>query len=366
MISGYAFRCFDDVFVQTVKTSGRVVAGLHSRPEYNAEHTNNIPELSLHPEDIWPAGKSTDVVQDALVPLFTTNFTREQWLIAMEDGSQIEVAFDKGSVVAGAKQVPICEVELELRSGQTDALFSLARVICEQGGVRLGSVSKAAKGYRLALGAKPGEAKPLALVRTHEEDSIEKCFINSLEHGLKHWQQHEQLYFDRPDLEALLQVRHSVSFIRQILSTFSSVVPRRASAILRQELKWLEREFEWLDENVYLNQLTAEKGHTLRKLDARKSLLKSLNQQAEKLPSSEEVVELMSSARYASLLLDLSRWVLTRGWRPFLDEKSELDMSSNIYEFATRQLDRAWGELSEKFAPDFKLTSKSTLSRRAY
>ncbi|WP_210443884.1 inorganic triphosphatase, partial [Vibrio crassostreae] len=35
---GLRIRRFDDVFVQTVKTAGRVVAGLHQRPEYNAEH----------------------------------------------------------------------------------------------------------------------------------------------------------------------------------------------------------------------------------------------------------------------------------------------------------------------------------------
>ena len=35
---GLRIRRFDDVYVQTVKTSGRVVAGLHQRPEYNAEH----------------------------------------------------------------------------------------------------------------------------------------------------------------------------------------------------------------------------------------------------------------------------------------------------------------------------------------
>ncbi|WP_416352471.1 inorganic triphosphatase, partial [Vibrio coralliirubri] len=32
--TGLRIRRFDDVFVQTVKTAGRVVAGLHQRPEY--------------------------------------------------------------------------------------------------------------------------------------------------------------------------------------------------------------------------------------------------------------------------------------------------------------------------------------------
>ncbi|MDW2041854.1 inorganic triphosphatase, partial [Vibrio sp. 2130-1] len=170
---GLRIRRFDDVFVQTVKTAGRVVAGLHQRPEYNAEHTNNEPDLSLHPSDIWPSGKNVATLQSELVPLFSTNFTREQWLIGMPDGSQVEVAFDQGMVVAQGedgeeRQEPICEVELELKSGQTDALFTLARSFCEQGGMRLGNLSKAAKGYRLATGYTGDEVKPLSLVDSNK------------------------------------------------------------------------------------------------------------------------------------------------------------------------------------------------------
>ncbi|GAM76954.1 adenylate cyclase [Vibrio ishigakensis] len=150
--TGMRIRRFDDVFVQTVKTSGRVVAGLHQRPEYNAEHTSNNPDPSLHPDDIWPEGRSVAELSEQLTPIFATNFNRELWLVGMADGSQVEVVFDQGEVVAGENTTPICEVELELKSGQTDALFTLARQLSEEGGVRLGNLSKAARGYRLAQG----------------------------------------------------------------------------------------------------------------------------------------------------------------------------------------------------------------------
>lgn len=178
------------------------MAGLHQRPEFNAEHDSNDPLLSLHPSDIWPTGKDTETLQSELTPLFSTNFTREQWLIAMPDGSQIEVAFDQGKVEAGDKEDPICEVELELKSGQTDALFTLARSFSEEGGMRLGNLSKAAKGYRLACGYTGDDVKPLALVSTDKHDTVESCFINSLEHGLSHWHYHEQIYVERESVEA--------------------------------------------------------------------------------------------------------------------------------------------------------------------
>ncbi len=361
---GLRIRRFDDVYVQTVKTSGRVVAGLHQRPEFNAEHDSNDPLLSLHPSDIWPTGKDTATLQSELTPLFSTNFTREQWLIAMPDGSQIEVAFDQGKVEAGDKEDPICEVELELKSGQTDALFTLARSFSEEGGMRLGNLSKAAKGYRLASGYTGDDVKPLALVSTDKHDTVESCFINSLEHGLSHWHYHEQIYVERESVEALNEIKSSISFIRQLLTVYGGVVPRRASALVRQELKWLEQELEWLNDYDYLEALLDDKGHALRKLDARKFLVGELKLVQEALPDREEMLMLLNSARYTGLLLDLSRWILTRGWQPFLDDKARDKMALTVEPFSVKQLDRTWAELMEAFPPERALNSQDYIDQQ--
>ncbi len=362
--TGMRIRRFDDVYVQTVKTAGRVVAGLHQRPEYNAEHTSNDPDLSLHPADIWPVGKEVALLQAELIPLFSTNFTREQWLIGMPDGSQIEVAFDQGSVSAGGQSTPICEVELELKSGQTDALFTLARSFSEEGGMRLGNLSKAAQGYRLAQGYQGDDVKPLSLVKTHNRDTVESCFVQSLEHALSHWHYHEQIYIERDSIEALLEIKNSISFIRQIFTVYGGVVPRRASAILRQELKWLEQSLEWLKEHDYLSDLLADKGHALRKLDARKFLVEELKLINDALPTREEMLQLLTSARYTGLLLDLSRWILTRGWQPFLDDKARAKMTQEIEVFSSKQLDRTWAELMEAFPPERELNSQEYIDQQ--
>ncbi|MEZ8877883.1 CYTH domain-containing protein [Vibrio lentus] len=362
--TGLRIRRFDDVFVQTVKTAGRVVAGLHQRPEYNAEHDSNEPKLSLHPEDIWPAGKDIETLQAELTPLFSTNFTREQWLVGMPDGSQVEVAFDQGFVESGGLQEPICEVELELKSGQTDALFTLSRQFCEQGGMRLGNLSKAAKGYRLAQGYQGDGVTPLTLVDTDKSDTVESCFIQSLEHALAHWHYHEQIFTERQSIEALHEISHSLSFIRQTFTIYGGIVPRRASAILRQELKWLEQELDWLKSYDHFEDLLEDKGHVLRKLDARKFLVAELKEMQEQLPDREELLTLLSSARYTGLLLDLSRWILSRGWQPFLDEKAREQMGRGIEWFSVQQLDRTWADLMEAFPPERVMTSQAYIEQQ--
>lgn len=361
---GLRIRRFDDVFVQTVKTSGRVVAGLHQRPEFNAEHTSNSPVLTLHPLDIYPQGKDVEVLQSELMPIFATDFTREQWLIGMADGSQVEVAFDQGMVSSDDKTFPICEVELELKSGQTDALFTLARALSEGGGIRLGNLSKAARGYRLAMDYDGDPVKTMELVNITDSDSVETCFVQSLEHALAHWHYHEQIYVERESIEALHEISHSLSFIRQILTVYGGIVPRRASAILRQELKWLEQELGWLKSYDHFENLLEDKGHVLRKLDARKFLVAELKEMEQDLPDREEMLKLIHSARYAGLLLDLSRWILSRGWQPFLDDKAREKMAQSIKPFSVKQLARTWAELIEAFPPEKQLTRQDYIDQQ--
>ncbi len=361
---GLRIRRYDDVFVQTVKTAGRVVAGLHQRPEYNAEHSNNIPDLFLHPSDIWPIGKEVGVLQQEINPIFSTDFNREQWLISMSDGSQVEVAFDQGWVSSGDRKEEICEVELELISGQTDALFNLARVLCGDGGMRLGNLSKAARGYRLAYDYPGDKTKPLTLVPTEKSHNAEYCFIQSLEHALAHWHHHEQIFVERDEFTALHEIAHAIGFIRQTLSVFGGIVPSRASAFLWQELMWLEEELSWLKECDYLDELTDDKGHAMRKLDARKWLVEQLNAQLKVLPNRENTLQLFSSSRYTRLLLDLSRWILTRGWRPFLDDKSRAKMAQDIRVFSVKQLDKTWAELVEAFPLERPLSRQDYIDQQ--
>ncbi len=360
---GLRIRGFDGVFVQTLKTAGRVVAGLHQRPEYNAETTHTTPLLSLHPEDAWPEGFDIAKAESELTALFSTDFERQQWLIALNDGSQIEVAFDQGWVRAEDRESPICEVELELISGQPEALFSLARDLCSDGGMRLGNLSKAARGYRLAFQSPTEAIKALSVVKLTHTDSVEDAFIQTLEHALSHWHRHEQIYIEQPSLKALQEMQQALILLRQALVIFGKLIPRRASSLLRQELQWLDGEFAWLAEAHYLDVLLADKGQTLKKLTVQKPLMKTLQKREENLPATKDMLRLLSSARYCGLWLDLSRWILNRGWQPFLDEKARKKVNANVHGFAKQALTRSWEELEVVFVPSKTFTRSDYLDQ---
>ncbi len=134
-------------YIQTLKTKGESINGLHRRGEWEWD----VPSGALDREllsscDAWP--DSVDV--EALKPVFETNFVR---LVSKLDWhqSEIELAYDVGKVVAGDMQVPIREIELELVSGPESGLLTLAQWLQEKLELKADDVSKAERGYRLFL-----------------------------------------------------------------------------------------------------------------------------------------------------------------------------------------------------------------------
>lgn len=137
-------------FEQTIKTAGIVVDGLHKRPEYNVNIQSKQVDLSLFPVNIWPDKSNVEKLQQSLQVIFSTNFSRQTWLIHYGEDI-IELALDSGEIIAsgGKEKLFINEVEIELVSGSEQALFELAKQLKATISMEPSSLSKAARGYSL-------------------------------------------------------------------------------------------------------------------------------------------------------------------------------------------------------------------------
>lgn len=133
-------------FIQTLKTKGQSVGGLHQRGEWEWE----VAEPRLYPELLAGTAFPAEVPVAELVPIFRTDFERTAVLLRRGD-SLIELALDEGWVISGEHKAPILEVELELKQGSVTELFELADELAREVPVWLSDVSKAERGYRLGL-----------------------------------------------------------------------------------------------------------------------------------------------------------------------------------------------------------------------
>ena len=88
----------------------------------------------------------SDQIAEALIPTFSTDFIRHQWLIEINQ-SQIEVVLDQGEVENPFGSEKICELEFELKIGTLVDIFQLIEQMPQLNGMWLSSLSKAQRGY---------------------------------------------------------------------------------------------------------------------------------------------------------------------------------------------------------------------------
>jgi len=129
--------------VQTLKIRKSNQDGLANYGEFEAILPPNaqIPDLSLIKIEMLPN-------LGELKLIFNTIFKRLSCQLNI-GASIIEVALDLGSVNAGNKSSPICELELELISGKIEDIYVLSKKLQHQYTLTPSNISKAAKGFKL-------------------------------------------------------------------------------------------------------------------------------------------------------------------------------------------------------------------------
>jgi inorganic triphosphatase YgiF len=140
-----------DAFIQTLKSRGQSIAGLSERNEYDWYLEQAELDLSKLDDSCWPVALA-DLDKTLLQPIFSTDFIRERADIAWGRGKAkvvIEAALDLGKVIAGEGEEEICELELELRQGEPEALLELAAELAADLPLMPCDISKAERGYRL-------------------------------------------------------------------------------------------------------------------------------------------------------------------------------------------------------------------------
>lgn len=214
---------------QTLKSAS--AGGVFARGEWESAVIGPEPDRDLLART--PAAKVIN--GDALSPVFATKVRRVTRLIE-RDGATIEAALDQGELLADERRAGVSELELELKSGSARVLFDLARDVAAHAPLRLSLVSKAERGYALALDEADGPRPdtPLSPDATTGEalqalGRAALCRLCSAAEALR----------TRPGPERVHKLRVAARRFRALLSTFKPLAGDRAARHVRTELKWL-------------------------------------------------------------------------------------------------------------------------------
>ena len=352
-------RCNEHI-EQTIKTAGQVVGGLHSRPEYNVDIESNFPILTLFPNEIWQKDQSVSTIQNELVTLFSTDFIRCTWLITDDRGHVIELAYDQGEIASGEQKEAIDEIELELVKGNKTALFSLASLLFDELALRPGLKSKAARGYALwrseLIEEKPPKTGFICQNRNH---TIDAAFtsglgssLTSLQHNIEHYLAHETLV-------ELAKVEASLAIIRHGFWLFSEYLSPQ-ELLIRDELSPFVHLFSWVDNAIHLQELTNKTGNYRKKLDFSKQLIKQLKIEKRRFPSTDDIRQLLHSARFNQLQLNILQLFLSRSQAPV---SAPDEAGTTLIKFAQDRIQFSLSEISTQMKSSAHFTCEQYIAQ---
>ena len=295
-------------WLQTLKTEGERSGGLSQRAEYEMAITRGAPDWSRFPEEAL--ARVPEALRAQLVPVFETRFHRTAWLLKGRGGAQIEVALDVGEVLAGERSQPICEIELELKAGQPDALFVLAQGWAQQFDFLPLDVSKAERGVRLAHGqdAAPVKSAPVALSR---DLSVEEGFAEICQACLAQFQANLPGVLASDDIEYVHQARVALRRLRAALRLYRRVcvVPDELLDGLRALAATLGAARDW---DVLCSEILPAIAPNHADDAAWQQGFSALETRRAEIRSAMKVALL--EEKPGAWLLAFQRWLLQRGW----------------------------------------------------
>ncbi len=296
-------------WIQTVKTAGEASSSLHRRGEWECALPDAAPRPDLLARQVKPAAlaellRSAAIASD-LAPLFQNTTHRTTWRIALEDGQQLECAFDAGSIAAGAHQASIAELELELKEGDPAQLFRLALDLHHAVPLQLASDSKAARGYAL-LDPAPLRAHKAAPVRLRGKMTLEEAFVAIGANCLGQLESNVPGVLKR-DVESLHQMRVGLRRLRALVDMFADLV--QPPAAVQEGLDWLAGELgaarDW---DVLAGSTLAD----IAGLDPA-----NLRQAAETRAEAHhrQLAQTLRAPHFTAVLLQVGGWLHGRAWR---------------------------------------------------
>ncbi len=234
-------RLIGGTWVQTLKFDHQFKSGISKPIEIEHEVSNAKPDTSLLqakdlPTDLWQVLKQAD-----LKPVFETIISRTTRDLSIGDGSRVELAFDTGEACAGNVTVPINEIELELKSGTSAAVYQVAQKLIQSEPMRFSDCTKAERGYRAANGEAAELYMPAAhvLPRLSKKSSAEdvlRALLRACHAQISHnW----RVMTLSAHPEGTHQFRIGLRRLRSILDGFGASIEERALAALQIDAKKL-------------------------------------------------------------------------------------------------------------------------------
>lgn len=330
-------------YVMTLKWNGSFPGGLFERGEIEVATVSAEPEIGLLGPEVANliAGLTHNQPLTAIYETDIRRITRR----VQTGGSEIEVAFDAGFIIAGGQKLPVREIELELKSGDPAELYRLGISLAETYPVRLGYLAKSARGALLSSGRQPKPVYAAAPISgAPSVDAAIGILINAcLNQFAGNWPA-----FEAGDgVVAVHQMRVAMRRLRSLLGLFQRAFPCAEFSSFRNDAKRIASAMgEARNWDVFLALLRQGPVAAFPGEPGFEALLAQSEQH--RAAGYEAVGNLLAAPETTRFILSLQAFVARSGWRNALPADALSRLTAPAKDFAAANLERLHQRLAKR------------------
>ncbi len=266
--------------------------------------------------------------------------------------ARIEAACDEGvilvggpssgtsSSLSGERSRPLCELELELKSGPPRALYELGADLAENLPLVLDIASKAERACHFAneTAPVPVKARPAALPPgIILDEAISRIVSGACDHYIANWAPLRE----SDDPEAIHQMRVALRRLRAALAMFGRAIPCAEFEQFRDEAQALASALGPARDCDALREMVA--AGPLAHFGERKDFSPLLDAlEARRHDAYGHARVLMASGKPTLFILRLSAFAARRGWRNALSGEDLAVLTGSVEAFAVEALERLY------------------------
>ena len=225
---------------------------------------------------------------------------------------------------AGDQETRFHELELELKNGDSGAIFHVAQELSRAVPLEIGVLSKEERGLLLAQGSF-GHAHKASTLDIREDMNAGQVLALIVHECVRHFRLNEALIVADRDPQALHQARVAMRRLRSAFSLFRPAIRQGSLTPLREELRWF---IGPLGEARNLDVFLANHEQKLARSDRRKL-------QSARTKAYDKVIDTLNAQRSRDMFLNLVEWTASQTWQ-------KAAAAAPIKKFAGKRIDTVW------------------------
>jgi inorganic triphosphatase YgiF len=313
-------RRIGDRFVQTLKTAPGSGGPAIARGEWERAVPGERPELDGVADKRLRRLLDDGRLADRLERVFETDIERRVLPLSL-GGAELELALDVGEIRTPTGNLPVCEAEIELKSGAVRSVYEVADAVRRAVPAAVEPLSKSERAFALMSPGGP-PARRAEPVKLADAADVGDAFLAIARGCIGQLRANAAAVAAGEHPEGMHQLRVAIRRLRSAFGAFAEALPAGDRRRFARHLKAIADACGRARErDVFLDEILGAAGRRLGSERALVAVRAAAARERDRAWARARAA--LAAPRFSDTLLALEGWLETGGWRRLADAKTE-------------------------------------------